>query len=223
MKQSVLTKNAIFVGVLFIALVISYQYFHNVQTKYLSITTFKECVDAGFSVQKSYPEKCVMSGKSFINPLQSESNKQIQKIKDTAVSVYKDLDYIFDGQKIQFKAGVGSFPGNTALRQSSSSFEILGSPFLYDINDDTILDSTFLVRETKYNQNRSLYYISSAISLKDGFTGLNAVYVDYAVATSTLLFKNGEIVLQYLTENQKTTRSEKYFTFEDGILKGLSH
>lgn len=223
MKQSIHKKNAIFVGVFFIILIVSYQYFHNVQIKYLSIKTFKECVDAGFSVQKSYPEKCSMPGKWFINPSQAKADNSPLETKSTLLTEYKNLSYLFDGQNIQFKDGFGLFPGNVSLRQSASSYEIVGSPFVYDVNNDTILDSTFLVRENKQKQSRSLFYVSSAVSLKDRYTGMNAAYVDYAVATSTFIFKNGEIVVRYTTESEKTTPKEKYFTIENGILKGLSH
>ena len=44
----------ILVGIIFCVAIVSYQYFHSVQIKYLSVTTFKACVDAGFKVF-SYP------------------------------------------------------------------------------------------------------------------------------------------------------------------------
>lgn len=203
-------------------LILSYQYFHAIQVKYLSVTTFKECVQAGFKVLTTYPEKCVMYNKEFINI--------VQKKMDTAGSVakinvkdYLNGEYIIDGQQVSFINGKGTIEANGALRQSATSLEIAGEPFLYDINADNVQDTVFLIRTSGANIQRASYYLASSISLYDGFIGTNAVFVDTALLSSAFVYKNGEIHMGYTTELATSTLKERYFVFEGDILKQLSH
>jgi hypothetical protein len=54
-----------------LALIAAVQSTSKIQT-IKGITTFKECADAGYPIQESYPEQCsTPDGRSFVNELQN--------------------------------------------------------------------------------------------------------------------------------------------------------
>ncbi len=218
-----LQKNALYVGLVFTVLVISYQYFHTVQTKYLAITSFKECVDAGFQVITTYPEKCISYGKSFVNPLQKKNDQKSLRVPFVENTDYKNQAYIIEGEQIRFTDGRGILPPNFVLKQATTSLRIADTPFLHDINNDGIQDTIFLIRTEDQIAKKSTYYLYSSVSLREGFYGSNALFRDFALIDAAFMYKNGEIVIGYTIEGASTTLKQKYFTFEDDILKQLSH
>ncbi len=207
-----------------LSLVVSYQYFHNIQVKYLQVTSFKECADAGFNVLTTYPEKCIMPGKSFINPLQKKPDDSKSTLSSLTSYNYKNEVYLIEGRSIQFLDGKGILPPNPILKQSTTSLIIIEKIFLYDINDDAIKDTVFLIRtdHTKF-QTKNSFYLSSSISLNTGFSGTNGIFLDHSISNATFVYKNGEIVVDYITDGASTTVKQKYFLLENDILKQVSH
>lgn len=207
-----------------LSLVVSYQYFHNIQVKYLQVTSFKACVDAGFNVLTTYPEKCIMSGKSFINPLQKKADDSQGILSSLTSDDYKNQEYFIEGRSIQFLDGKGILPPNPILKQATTSLIFVEKIFLYDINDDTVKDTVFLIRtDNTKPQTKNSFYLSASISLNNGFSGTNGIFLDYSISNTTFVYKNGEIVIDYITEGASTTMKQKYFLLENDILKQVLH
>ena len=209
----------ILVGIIFCVAIVSYQYFHAVQVKYLSVTTFKACVDGGFKVTLSYPEKCVMSGKSFTNPLQSVATSTTEATTLTSGSDFKNLTYTINNEQMAFVDGKYV----TTINQMSSTFEITDKQLLHDINNDIKEDAVILLKRTKGGSDQEVYYIASAIGLNNGYSGTNALYVDTNLKSSLFVYKNGEIVLGYTTKEATSTLKEKRFIFTNNTLQQISH
>lgn len=217
-----LQKNGIYIGIVLLVLVASYQYFHMRQLKYLSITSFKACVDAGYKVLVTYPEQCVLYGRHFTNPLQQKKSPENLTAEGSSSSYYKDQAYIIEGTQVKFRDGKGTLPANPILKQSSTTLTIMNEPFLYDINSDGIKDAIFLLRTNDQNTKNS-YYITSSLSLHNGFYGVNAIFLDFDVHSAAFMYKNGEITVGYTTSESLTELKKKYFVLENDILKRLSH
>ena len=211
----------ILVGLVLFAGIVSYQYFHSVQRDYAAVTSFKECVDSGFKVLAVYPEKCVMSGKSFTNPLQKESIPIISTTNTTQSNNFKNLSYRINEQSILLVDGE-STSTHLGVSNEAVKFIITGQPFLYDINEDTKEDVIFLLKMTGDKSRKDVYYLSTALALNTGYLGTNALYVDVSILSSTFVYKNGEIVLSYTTKEATTTTKEKVFLLNNGILKQIS-
>ncbi len=211
----------VLVGLVIVAGIFSYQYFHSVQVQYLSITSFQACVDAGYTVVPSYPEKCTMPGKFFINTLQNKATSSPLVASSTIVD-YKNLTYLVDGQQVQLHNGEGTLTTINMLKQLSSTLKIVGEPFLYDINGDQKTDVVFFLDVSSNTTNPSAQYMSAAIQLHSGYSGANAVFIDRGVNSGAFVYKNGEIVLRYTTL-ATTTIKEKYFMFKDDILIAIHH
>lgn len=223
MSISSLQKNTISFGLILTALIGSYQYFHGVQVRYLAVTSFKECVDAGFHVLVTYPEKCVMSGKVFINPDQKKQKEKVTASSTTKLQSYEDLTYYLNGESIAFNHGIAILPANITLHRATTTLRILDKRLLQDINNDIREDDVFLLESDKNIQSSSSYFITAALRLYDGYTGTNSIYVDNNINDFAFVYKNGEIVLGYTTKNATTTLREKYFVFEDGLLQQVFH
>lgn len=223
LTQKIIQKNMILVGIIVLVTVTSYQYFHAVQVKYLHITSFKECINAGFKVESSYPEKCIMPGKSFLNPLQTEYLSTNKGGVLTTSNDFKNLLYTINEQQVLFVDGKSVLTSDSAQKVSSTTFEIAGKPFMYDINNDNKEDVVLLLKMTTGDAKQIIYYITSAVALNTGYSGTNALYVDSNLLSSVFLYKNGELVLGYTTKEATTTLREKYFTFTGDILKQISH
>lgn len=203
--------------------IFSYQYFHFVQIHYLSITSFDTCVKAGYVVTITYPEKCVLPGKSFTNPLQQEQQNISLKEKNSTRDDYKNLSYVVEGQQFQLHNGEGIIFYTVDTIQSSSTIRIIGTPFYYDINNDNKEDIIFLMEVIPKNNQVPLHLISAALQLNNGYTGTNVLYVDMATHNDSFMYKNGEIVLRYTIGTATTTPQEKYFIFKDAMLIENKH
>ena len=223
MSNKNIYTNSIFVGILFVVGIFSYQYFHTVQVKYLSITNFKACVDAGFTVVPSYPEKCVMPGKFFSNPLQKAAASTQGTQNATTSEEYKEIQYLFDGQLVKLKDGVGTVSGSANNKQSSSTLRVIGKPFFHDTNDDGKLDTIFLLDLSSTGTNAYSQYLSVALQLNNRYAGTNALFVDNGIITVSFGYKNGMILINYTTVSSSTRNIEKHFMVTNGILEEINH
>jgi hypothetical protein len=162
-----------------------------------------------------------MVGKSFINPNQKKSDEMPPAV--TAENTYKHQTYLIDGEEVQFRNGIGFLSPNQLLKQGTTTLEIIDAPFLYDINDDKVPDTTFLLRTVGTANHMSSFYIASLISLRNGFNGVNALYLDQNIESSMFVYKNGEISVGYTTSDATSTVKQKYFILSDSILKQVLH
>ena len=201
----------------------SYLYFSLKQANYKEISSFEDCISAGFNVTSTYPERCVMPGKSFTNPNQkgivlgvSSSASTPQKENN-----YKNLTYIFDGQSILFKDGMGILPSSPVLKKGMTTFTFTHLERETDINNDSILDTIFIAKSTELNQAKNTYYITAAISLNNGYSGLNALYVGTNIIPIQLLYENNEIVFVY--KNERSIETTRYFKLTNTILEEIIH
>jgi hypothetical protein len=214
----------ILVGVVFCVAIVSYQYFHSVQVKYLSVTTFKACVEAGFKVTTSYPEKCVMPGKSFTNLLQNKASSTILAPGEVSLGMdFKNLTYTINNEPVMFINGKHITTPNQTFSQPIVTFEVTDKQLLHDINNDTKDDVVLLLKMSKSTSKQDVYYITSAIGLNNGYSGTNALFLDYNLKSSAFVYKNGEIVLGYTTSDATSTLIEKHFTFTDNTLKQITY
>jgi hypothetical protein len=76
---------------------------------------------------------------------------------------------------------------------------------------------------SKSTSKQDVYYITSAIGLNNGYSGTNALFLDYNLKSSAFVYKNGEIVLGYTTSDATSTLIEKHFTFTDNTLKQITY
>jgi hypothetical protein len=197
--------------------VVSYIYFRAEQNHYKKITSFDSCVAAGFFVTPTYPEKCTAPGKIFINETQKE-----QKVIDTEATAriedsFKNLSYIVDGQKIAFYDGVGVLPASTSFKNTATAtLEITFSQGSFDINKDFSPDLIILIKKHD-ERKQSSYYLSSTITLNSGYAGLNALYLDADIASSSILYTNDIITIEYSLFTG--AKKKKHFIFKHDILE----
>ncbi len=202
-------------------LAFSYFYFSAQHARYKDITTFEECVKGGFEVLATYPEQCKMPGKTFVNPAQEKQKEPPKALAPKIEDSFQNLSYFIEGQKFSLENGIGLIPSNTIPGKATSTIGIVETPALFDINNDFSPDIIFLLKSVELSTKRTLYYISSAVTLNTGYSGLNALYIGQMVASSTFTHKNGEIVLRY--NDEKGAQQTKYFVLQNDILKELSH
>jgi len=223
MSKKILTHNAILVLIVLLGMGISYTYFIREHHRYESITTFKECVSAGYLVLQTYPETCTMPGKSFSNPLQkkSETNK-LSVASSSNKDDFKNLMYLSDGQQVQLRDGTGQLVP-MVQGDTTKTFTIVGDPFLQDINNDSIADTIFLLQSNNSRTNKNNFYISAAMSLRSGFTGLNILYLGDDILSGMFTYKNGEVVIGFNTLQATSTILQKYFVLDNLLLQEVIH
>ncbi len=199
-----------------ILMVCSFFYFYTQQAQYKKITSFESCVLAGYAVTPTYPETCSIPGKTFVHENQKRQEDSLQKQVTTIEDSFKNLAYIIDGQKVTFDNGVGLIPPSLAKKNATTTFEISPVQERCDINGDFSPDLVFLIKK-QMGGDQAQYYLSSAITLHTGYSGLNALYVDTLVASSTLTYKNNTITIEYLDSHG--SKKSKYFIFKNDILE----
>lgn len=217
-----LTKNYLFLIGFFCIAGFSYFYFSLKQENYKEITSFEACTRAGFTITSTYPEQCVMPGKSFTNP------NQKGKVLGVAVTgslpetqeTYKNLTYFFEGQAVIFKDGMGLIELGTPLKKARTTLSFTDIASTADINNDSNPDTTFLVKTTEENQNKSKYYLTAAVSLNNGYSGLNALYIGTNITPLQLFYEQSEIVFIY--KDEFSVDKKKYFKLVHTILEEVN-
>ncbi len=154
-----------------------------------------------------------MPGKKFLNPNQKEAKNTISIAEETHSNDFSNSSYLFEGATITLIDGIGEIPSDPVLRRNVSTIEVTGVPLLFDINNDTVLDTVFLLKTKE-----EAYYLTASISLNKGYIGLNMLALGKDIASTTLIYKNGGI--NFLMISTKTNQVEqRVFIVEDGILK----
>lgn len=163
-----------------------------------------------------------MHGKVFIDQRKGD-DAPVETLKYPLDAEYKNLSYLFEGKKVTLSDGLGQLSRYSNLKNPTTTLISIGEPFLYDINSDSKKDVVFLLRTDQDQRvsTTSSYYIALAIALHTGYSGANMLYLDTSIQNPNFLYKNGEIVLEYVRESASTTPKERYFIFKDGILKQL--
>lgn len=226
MKEKIIEQNLILVGVVFTVLVISYTYFMSVHSRFRSITSFDECVKAGFQILTTYPEKCVLPGKVFTNPLQHEekiTRELLTSTTSTITSDYKNLSYMIEGQEVILKNGIGILGSNQLVNRPTSTIEIAGNAVSLDINNDSRSDIVFLLHTVGNKKSKDTFYVSGVLTLHNNSTGLNAVYLGDTLKDAALTLKNGEIAVTYTSLGVASSTVVKYFIVSDALLKEVVH
>ena len=215
-----LSKNTFPLAILIIAIIASYLYFSIAKKHYQSIVSYSDCVNAGYSVSRTYPETCSIPGKFFVNQKQLVSLPIT--ISTTTVPVpYNDFDsitYTMDGQNILLHMGEGVIP--LSVSKGTTTIHIAGKELFFDINGDSLPDTTFLLVSGNQNSTSTvIYYLTSALGLTKGHVGLNILTIGEARTTPLLLYKNASINLTYI--DMHANKKDRYFVLEDNLLKEL--
>ncbi len=207
-------KNYIFIGSTIIAIILGYTYFLHQQKEFNAVTSFKECLDAGYLVTGIYPEECKIPGKKFINPDQRKQVASSSQEIEVTINDFKNKTYLIEGQSILFKNGNGKL--NLIKGAPSSTLKQTNASLSVDINNDTKEDVIFLIQNTSV-PSKDLY-ISASVSLYNGFTGINGVYIGKNITNAKLTYAESKIILEYVLQNSKE-KKYTYYKFENGILK----
>lgn len=214
-----LSKNTFPLAVLVIAIIISYVYFTRAEKNYRSIVSFSSCASAGYSISTTYPETCSIPGKTFVNEAQIASTT-IPALTTTSAPLtndFRNLSYLLDGQSILLTNGVGILPHTD--KEATTTLGIVGKELVFDINGDSLDDTTFLLKRAKEGERSesTYYYLTSALSLNTGYVGLNILSIGEASTTPSLIYKNGFIYVTYTDTH--TQKIERRFVFDNNLLK----
>lgn len=220
MKSNSIQKNSIYIFSIILVLVVSYQYFHTRQSKFLKITSFDECVEAGYVVTASYPEVCSVYGKRFINPRQHVNSQSTSTSSQLAV---QRKVFILNGEQLSFEDGKGTLPP-TNQEKTPTKFEIMDNPARYDINDDGQMDEIVIIRTVPDDPStKPQFYVSALVSKNATMYCVNALFIDYSLIGAAFGYKNGELQLGYTTSIATTTLKQKNYKLENNMLKQLAN
>lgn len=191
-----------------------YFYFSARQKEFQNITSFDECVAAGYPVNESYPELCVLPGKKFSNPHQKKSEESVVYLPET-LPYYKafNQNYLSKGTTVF----VSAVEGDSALQKATSSVVVFnGSFYQQDFTGDFKKDIVFLAKEP----NTETLYLFLGVGLYSGFAPANGFVIEKNIATSTMHVRGTSTVyVSATTTDYKNI--QKTFHVEDAILKEL--
>jgi len=219
-----LSHNTLFLTVLVVVVLpASYFYFNAIEERHKNILSFEDCIRAGFKVIPTYPETCKIPGKTFTNPRQKEEQTKGEmtlQTQDNIKALYKNNSYVIEGQRIKLENGLGTITPAMSLEKTTSTVEASGGFALFDINQDTKDDALFLLKLKPTLSKKYAYYITGLVSLYNGYTGINALYLGNEIASTTIVYKNNHIIVTYQdTSNTPILRKQKFFVFDNDILR----
>ena len=218
-SKKIKKSNLIFLTALVILLCFSFIYFKMAENRYRSVTSFDSCLHAGFKVvQGVYPEECSMPGKKFINPRQA--TLPVERVESVVIPSldYKNLTYLFGEETLYLTDGVGTLAADVLTKRATTTLRVsTGTEFMYDINADTVADTVFILNGTT-SLGLPVAYITAAVSLNTGFSGINLVPLHAPIASTSIIYKNGGLTLTYTAASSSRPLSQS-FVFESGLLK----
>lgn len=188
------TKTIIYI-VIVLVLLITYFFFKKMEHEYNSITTYEECLEAGYEMIGTYPEQCKIPGKTFVNTAQ-EGSVDIIATSSTATKNYKNGTYTLEGKDITLKNGVAIVE---ILPQSSSTETIkyFGNEVRGDFDANGTEDIAFLLTKDSGGSG-TFFYLTVALLSTDGlYTGTNGALLGDRIAPQTTELKNGSIIVNY--------------------------
>lgn len=218
-------NNILFLGgLIFVAIPCSYFYFGAVGKKYRSITSFDDCVKAGYRVKAIYPETCSLPGKVFSNEDQQkkETSTVIQNEPVIQyVSDYSNADYFLEGQRVLLRNGRGFLQRNEPQQIATSTVEQVGQPLYVDLNNDNATDTIFILRSSIPSSKKIRYYVAAYTSLYKGYSGLNGLYINDNLKSIRATFADPIVSVTYTTETSGTLTTQSYI-LENSILKEMN-
>lgn len=220
MNTEVERKNYLFIVLTLVTVIACYTYFSHQQKKYSAITSFKECLAAGYPVILTYPEECRIPGKRFTNPEQKIVKQSSASSTDFAINDFKNGAYILNGQLIRLQNGVLEFitSQNTARRlqiNASSTYEA-------DINGDTIKDTVFIIEEMPLDGSIPKQYLTASVSLRNGFVGLNMLSLGEVPTVPALDYRNADLVLSYMVGTTSDNLIRRFRMDNDILVERIS-
>lgn len=201
MKKRTLKRSVkIFLYVLLIVfLFVAYFYFKQAQNKYLSITNFDECVSAGYSVLTTYPEQCKIPGKVFTNTTQTASPVTVSTTTDIIKRINpKNATYYIEGKNYMMINGVAELVEQVDNKTSTTTIKYLGNELRVDVNNDTKVDSAFILTSENSGTGTFYYLVASLLNKNNEYEGTNGVLIGDRIIPKSTEFRNGEIVVNYL-------------------------
>jgi hypothetical protein len=108
---------------------------------------------------------------------------------------YKYATYMIEDQSITLVNGSAENPAAPGS-DSIVSTDIFGDEVRGDFNGDGLPDIAFLLTQDGGGTG-VFYYLAAALGSKDGFKGINAVFIGDRIAPQTTEFKNGQIIVNY--------------------------
>jgi hypothetical protein len=187
-------KNFLYI-LLVIAIIIVYLFFKKMQNEYDSITTYEECLDAGYSMIATYPEQCKIPGKTFVNQTQKGST-DIVAATTTDSKNYKSATYKIEGELITLKNGIAltpSAPGSASI----DTMRYFGNEVRGDFDKNGTEDIAFLMTKESGGSG-TFFYLAVALLLDNQlYSGINTIFLGDRIAPQTTELKNDQIVVNY--------------------------
>lgn len=217
-----MNKQYIFLSIFFSVLLCSYFYFSLQHKRYSDVLSFDDCIKAGYTLLPTYPERCVMPGKTFIQESQRGRQQVLGEATTSERGVpplpdYKNLTYIVEGSSIPFRDGYGVLAPTTRFNQSTSTLHILDTIESVQINKDGVPDRLLIIVATEKNTKNRSYYTALALSLSNGYVGTNAIYIGSNIASTTYTYIDNKIIVRLVSEDGVMVT--KHFVFENNLLR----
>ena len=139
----------------------------------------------------------------------------------------KDGMYVIDGTAIALKDGYSekeTAPGSA----SKIITRYFGNEVRADIDGDGVEDSAFLLTQ-EGGGSGTFFYVAAFLSIKEGFSGTNAVLLGDRIAPQNTEFRNGMIIVNYAERKpgepfsaKPSVGVSKYFKIVKSEMKEIS-
>lgn len=113
---------------------------------------------------------------------------------------YKDATYSLDGREITLLNGVAVEGAALALAPTLVAEYLDDGDIKSDFNNDGLKDVAFFFTQTgDGGGSNTFYYVTVALKTAGGYQGVNAVLLGNNIAQQKMSWREGEIVVSYLT------------------------
>lgn len=182
--------------VLVLAVIVLYFFFKRMEAEYNSITTYEDCISAGYPMIATYPEQCKIPGKTFVNTAQKASVDVIASTSTKMAKNYKNATYLIEGKEITLQNGTAVID----IAPESASKETIryfGNEVRGDFDGNTTEDIAFLITSDNGGSGTFFYLAVALQSPGKLYSGINTVFLGDRIAPQTTELKNSEIVVNY--------------------------
>lgn len=211
-----------FLVILGLTLIGSFFYFSYIHKLYSSVATYDACMKVAGHIEIDL-QVCKLPGKIFVKKNESANNLVLgtsTTVFQNLETVYKNLTYYLDGQKLPMVEGQAIFGATTSKH---ILFSIVSSiPLTLLPQSETKNYGFFVVRREDSEPHRESFYIGGVMDLNYSFSGLNFAFLD-KFATSTVFeldTKTKTLTVSY--KDSEGNKKKKLFDLgEDNFIKEI--
>ncbi|HBU06541.1 MAG TPA: hypothetical protein DEB09_00480 [Candidatus Magasanikbacteria bacterium] len=176
-------------------------------------------------IQHGHPSEPMPDEICLTQKNEKPSFNMLDGVKNATYTIENEIITLVDGKMVEDKFEQEILPGE----KSKNITELLSASELGDLDDNNLDDAVVILTQNDGGSG-TFYYVSIALQASSTYYGYNAIFLGDRILPKDIEFRQGIIIVNYKDHadgqamtDEPTLERQRYFVFEEGILKELNY